>query len=51
MAIVELSIEPFFSNKNRAFWNLHSAGWAGALVFRAGTAIANQVSLDKLCRC
>ena len=48
MAIVELSIEPFFSNKNRAFWNLHSAGWAGALIFRAGTAIANQVSLDKL---
>lgn len=48
MAIVELSIEPFFSNKNRAFWNLHSAGWAGVLILRSASAIANEVSLDKL---
>jgi two-component system, LytTR family, sensor kinase len=41
MAVIELSDQPFFSNKNRAFWNLHSLGWAGALVLRSATGIAN----------
>ncbi len=41
MAVIELTDQPFFSNKNRAFWNLHSAGWFGALVLRTATVIAN----------
>ena len=48
MAIVDLPFEPFFSNKNRAFWNLHSAGWAGILVFRAATGLANGQPLSFL---
>lgn len=41
MAVIDLSDQPFFANKNRAFWNLHSLGWAGALVLRSATGIAN----------
>ena len=37
MAVIELTDKPFFADKNRAFWNLHSAGWAGALVLRAAS--------------
>ncbi len=40
MAVIELTDKPFFADKNRAFWNLHSAGWAGALVLRAASGIA-----------
>ena len=40
MAILELSDKPFFADKNRAFWNLHSAGWAGAVILRAASGIA-----------
>jgi two-component system, LytTR family, sensor kinase len=40
MAVIELTDQPFFSNKNRAFWNLHSAGWAGAIALRAASALA-----------
>lgn len=41
MAVIELSDQPFFSNKNRAFWNLHSAGWSGATALYGVTGIAN----------
>lgn len=41
MAVLELSDQPFFSNKNRAFWNLQSLGWAGALTLRSASGIAN----------
>ena len=41
MAVLELTDQPFFSNKNRAFWNLHSAGWGGATALYAVTGIAN----------
>ena len=41
MAVIDLSPQPFFSNKSRAFWNLQSAGWAGALVLRGVSGIAN----------
>lgn len=41
MAVIELTDQPFFSNKNRAFWNLHSAGWGGATALYAVTGIAN----------
>jgi signal transduction histidine kinase len=40
MAVLELTDKPFFADKNRAFWNLHSAGWAGAVVLRAASGIA-----------
>jgi two-component system, LytTR family, sensor kinase len=41
MAVLELTDQPFFSNKNRAFWNLQSAGWAGALLLRGASVLAN----------
>ncbi len=41
MAVLELGEKPFFSDKNRAFWNLHSAGWGGAAVLRSASTIAN----------
>ena len=34
---------PFFEDKNRAFWTLQSAGWAGYFVLRALGGIANGV--------
>ena len=44
MAVIEqLADEPFFSNKNRAFWSLHLLGWTGALALR----IASGVGLDQ----
>ncbi|WP_420606110.1 sensor histidine kinase [Novosphingopyxis sp.] len=48
MAIVDLPFEPFFSNKNRAFWNLHSAGWAGVLILRGTSGLANGQPLSFL---
>jgi len=41
MAVLELGDQPFFSDKNRAFWNLHSAGWGGAALVRSASTIAN----------
>ena len=32
---------PFFANKNRAFWRLQVIGWAGAMLLRALSSIAN----------
>ena len=34
---------PFFEDKNRAFWTLQSAGWAGYFLLRALGGIANGV--------
>ena len=48
MAILELSDKPFFADKNRAFWNLHSAGWGGATALYAVTVIANGQPLSFL---
>ena len=48
MAVLELTDQPFFSNKNRAFWNLHSAGWGGATALYAVTVIANGQPLSFL---
>ena len=42
MAVMEIRPQPFFGNKNRAFWNLQSAGWAGALILRAIGGISNR---------
>jgi len=32
---------PFFEDKNRAFWTLQSAGWAGYFMLRVLTGVAN----------
>ncbi len=42
MAVIELSDQPFFANKNRAFWNLHSVGWAGAIILRGASSLASE---------
>jgi two-component system LytT family sensor kinase len=48
MAVMEIRPQPFFGNKNRAFWNLQSAGWAGALILRAVGGISNGLPLSFL---
>ncbi len=45
---MEIRPQPFFGNKNRAFWNLQSAGWAGALILRAVGGISNGLPLGFL---
>jgi sensor histidine kinase YesM len=45
MAVLDLGNQPFFSNKNRAFWNLHLAGWGGATALYSVTGIANNQPL------
>ncbi len=45
---MEIRPQPFFGNKNRAFWNLQSAGWAGALILRAVGGISNGLPLSFL---
>ena len=45
---MEIRPQPFFDNKNRAFWNLQSAGWAGALILRGLSGIANGLPLSFL---
>jgi signal transduction histidine kinase len=41
MAVLPIKPAPFFANKNRAFWHLQFAGWSGAMLLRAISAIAN----------
>jgi signal transduction histidine kinase len=41
MATPLLRSRPFFEDKNRAFWTLQSAGWAGYFVLRSLGGIAN----------
>ncbi len=41
MAMLPFRPTPFFANKNRAFWDLQFAGWGGALLLRAMSALAN----------
>ena len=36
-----LQQQPFFEDKNRAFWILQSAGWAGYFFLRTLSGIAN----------
>src|SRR3546814_4938902 len=35
MAVITIHPKPFFADKNRAFWNLQSLGWFGALIMRS----------------
>ena len=37
--------EPFFADKNRAFWWLQSAGWTGYFILRALSGLANNMGL------
>lgn len=41
MALVPFKPNPFFANKNRAFWNLQTAGWAGVMLLRVIPAVFN----------
>jgi sensor histidine kinase YesM len=41
MAVMHIQPKPFFADKNRAFWNLQTLGWAGAFILRATSSIAN----------
>ncbi len=45
MAVLPFQPIPFFANKNQAFWRLQFAGWGGAMVLRAMSAIANDQPL------
>src|ERR1700709_1141432 len=38
---LRLGRQPFFEDKNRAFWILQSAGWSGYFLLRALGGIAN----------
>ena len=40
---LRLRQQPFFDDKNRAFWMLQSAGWAGYFVLRTLSGIANSM--------
>ena len=40
MAVLAFEPTPFFREKNRAFWRLQFAGWGGAMMLRAMSALA-----------
>jgi signal transduction histidine kinase len=48
MAVLPIRPTPFFANKNQAFWNLQLAGWGGASMLRAMSALANGQPADRL---
>lgn len=48
MSVSPLQAKPFFSDKNRAFWNLQTVGWLGAFLMRASSTIANGQPLSSL---
>jgi len=48
MSVLQIQPAPFFSSKNRAFWNLQLAGWGAAFLLRAVSALANGQPLDLL---
>jgi len=48
MAMIQIQSARFFESKNRAFWNLQIAGWGGAFLLRALSAVANGLPLDLL---
>lgn len=41
MSVNPFQPKPFFQDKNRAFWNLQFAGWAGAFMLRGISGLAN----------
>ena len=48
MAVLPIRPTPFFANKNQAFWKLQLAGWGGATMLRAMSALANGQPRDRL---
>ncbi|MEN9683802.1 MAG: hypothetical protein RLZZ427_1553 [Pseudomonadota bacterium] len=48
MVVLPFHPTPFFANKNRAFWRLQFLGWAGAMLLRALSGIANGVPISFL---
>ena len=46
MAIPGLSSQPFFTEKNRAFWTLQSAGWSFFLLLRMASGVGNGMNLS-----
>ncbi|HOB14200.1 MAG TPA: histidine kinase [Novosphingobium sp.] len=48
MAVLPFRPIPFFANKNSAFWRLQAAGWAGAMLLRAASGLANSQPLSFL---
>jgi sensor histidine kinase YesM len=45
MALFSLGAQPFFDDKNRAFWILQSAGWTGYFILRTLGGLANNMGL------
>lgn len=45
MAVLRIQPNPFFANKNQAFWRLQLVGWGGAMLLRTMSAIANDQPL------
>jgi sensor histidine kinase YesM len=45
MALSGLGSQPFFDDKNRAFWILQSAGWSGYFILRTLGGLANNMGL------
>ena len=45
MSLLAPSKQPFFADKNKAFWTLQSAGWTGYFVLRTLGGIANNMGL------
>lgn len=48
MQVEPRKYRPFFEDKNRAFWNLQSVGWAGAFTLRGISGLANGQPLSYL---
>ncbi|MEJ2409696.1 MAG: histidine kinase [Novosphingobium sp.] len=48
MPVLPIQPIPFFADKDKAFWRLQAAGWAGAMLLRTMSLIANDQSLSFL---
>lgn len=48
MSATRIQPQPFFADKNRAFWNLQSLGWGGAFLLRGSSTVANGQPLSSL---
>ncbi len=46
MVVTGLRSQPFFDDKNRAFWTLQSAGWSFYLLLRMASGIGNGATLS-----
>ncbi|SFF77975.1 Histidine kinase-, DNA gyrase B-, and HSP90-like ATPase [Novosphingobium sp. CF614] len=48
MRVLPIQPIPFFANKDKAFWRLQFAGWAGAMLLRAMSQVANNLPIAAL---